>query len=145
MNVRRPPPVFKFIVAVLCAGAGWWLWKPLGAYLAITSAGGYGSRFLKNSCLFLRPSTAVVVGTLWGTLMGVFTSLLAFAAASVWWARCLLGIWGLCGVGYVGFGVRQIPITLTNWEEKAVVVQGTGIIAYVLASVLAWLVLWFRH
>jgi hypothetical protein len=70
---------------------------------------------------------------------------LAFAAARAWWARCLLGVWGLCGVGYVGFGVRRIPIPLTNWEEKAVVVQGTGIIAYLLASVLAWLVLWFHH
>ncbi len=40
MNERRPPPVVKFMVAVLCAAAGCCLWKPLGAYLAITSAGG---------------------------------------------------------------------------------------------------------
>jgi len=133
----------KFIGAILCTVAAWWIWTPLGAYLAILNLGGYGARLIQRSSLFWSPIGYVIAGSVWGLFMASMTCLLASCAVTSWWAKTLFVLWGLIAVAYVGFPVQSGPF-LSSRQDKLSHAQILAIFSYLAASVIVWIFLWHK-
>ena len=98
--------------------ASWVLWKPLGAWLAITSVG-YLRQPLQRGAPFWSQPAVVPLGLLLGVGYAIFVGVLAHLAVQSLWARLLLGLWGFLAIGYFGYGISPYHYLRQPGEEKA--------------------------
>ena len=85
----------------------WWIWRPLGAYLAITLAAGQTREFLKTFSYGWSDLTVRIVCVLNGFFMAAFVWLLYSLAVHSALARALFCAFGLMATGYSLYYVKR--------------------------------------
>lgn len=110
MNKQSLQSLGRFSVSVILDIGlpllAWWIWRPLGAFLAILSIGQIKAPLQKRT--FGRSNLATfALSLLSGALMAIFVWFLyTSAAVDATWARVFFCFWGFFAVVYIDIGIN---------------------------------------
>src|SRR5712664_1961701 len=129
--------------------AGWLVWRPAGAFLAVMSLGNLRGRVELNALFWDKPRYPIVFGLTAGLVGAVVTQAASRFAFSSPWGPIGLTVLGFLAVGYIGYGVSSHPRLQSRWEQYQMATRGAAVTMYLLASaaVLVWAFThsWYTH
>lgn len=130
--VRSVPYLVLIIGLPLLA---WWMWRPLGSFLAILVSGQIKYPLSRRNFARSTPAT-LVLSVLMGILMAVFVWFLyTSAAVDTTWARlffCIVGFWP---VAYIDSGIED---WISPQRRSSDLHPSVAVISYAVTSVLIW-------
>ncbi len=135
----------KAAITVAYLAILWWLWKPVGAYVTIMMVGGYCTWVISSRYIFWHPTRTTIVAALFGTFMAALVCLSTIVSVKSWWAKLLLGFWGLIAVAYIGSPSHTSNYRATTIsKDQLQYIAGAAICTYLLVSACIWLILWLH-
>jgi hypothetical protein len=142
-NMKIKDSTAKVIAGILIIIVSWFIWRPLGAFVTVIQTG-YVARFIRTNQNLLFWSTPIVIfiGIMWGIIMGILIQVIIHFSIDWSIAKVFFNLLGLMAVGYVGYGLKNVPNYLMDKEHaNLLTIQILGLVVYAIVSAIIVFVL----
>jgi hypothetical protein len=133
----EPSWTVRLAVSTVFIVLAWFLWRPLTGVFAIFDLANMRHFAIRHSP-FWSPAGALVVGGVYGLLIGFTVMLSVVFTVRGWFGTVALGLLGFMGAGYIGHGVHPDPLFRMPGEEKRVAAQVAAVLVYALSLIVFW-------
>jgi hypothetical protein len=127
---RIPKKAFyKVLARIFLILIAWFAWRPLAVVVTLFVMGNIRYFAIEHS-IFWRPSTAAILGSIYGLFLSIIVWTGAILSKTGVIGDLVLATIGLMAAGYVAYGVPDQSYRMTFGDEKRSIAAGSATILY---------------
>jgi hypothetical protein len=115
--------------------AAWLLWRPMAA-LVVTLGFGNMRKFAIRRAQSWAPTTALLIGTAYGTLLAVVVRVIQLAIVSSFAGSAFFAVVGFLAAGYLGYSANASSFSVGDQRRSA---AGSAAVVAYLVTLVTWL------